>query len=291
MSHLLADFAQDLELAGLAPQTRSIYLSSIRAFSVYNAGRLSRLGRPAIRAWVRHLRESSTSSQGLRKHFAALRFFFGKTLGKPELTAFLSFRRARETLPVVLDRSEVSALLLSISSPLLLAVVATLYGTGMRVGELCALRVGDIDSERRAIHVRVAKGGGERLVMLSPRLAGLLAHLSRKSTRAEFAFGGGTCRRLSPAAIRHAIHTAAARADLRKRVTPHVLRHTFATHLLEGGTDLRMIQVLLGHAGIRTTVRYVRVCATAIAAVRSPLDALQLLANDHGHDGNRFSLR
>jgi integrase/recombinase XerD len=274
MSRLLIEFAEDLELAGLARNTRNTYLSSIRAFSQYHGGRLGHLGRPAVRAWVRHLRARETSSQSLRKHFSALRFFFGKTLGKPAVTAFLSCGRDRQSLPVVLSRDEVGALLLSISSPLILAITATMYGTGLRIGEACALQVGDVDGARGVVHVRATKGRRERLVMLSPRLATLLPHLWRWSQPSAWAFGGG--RPISQQLIRCALRVAAARAGLRKKVTPHVLRHSFATHLLEGGTDLRLIQLLLGHASIRTTVRYVRVSASTIATVRSPLDTLRI---------------
>jgi integrase/recombinase XerD len=288
MSRLFIDFAEDLELAGLARNTRNTYLSSLRAFSEYHGGRLGHLGRPAVRAWVRHLRARATSSQSLRKHFSALRFFFGKTLGKPAVTAFLSCGRDRQSLPVVLSRDEVGALLLSISSPLILAITATMYGTGLRIGEACALQVGDVDGARGVVHVRATKGRRERLVMLSPRLATLLPHLWRWSQPSAWAFGGG--RPISQQLIRCALHVAAARAGLRKKVTPHVLRHSFATHLLEGGTDLRVIQLLLGHASIRTTVRYVRVSASTIATVRSPLDTLRICRQRAPQRGQRKRL-
>lgn len=165
---------------------------------------------------------------------------------------------------------------MAVSSPVMLAVTATLYGTGLRIGEVCALRVGDIDTERGVVHVRAAKGRRERIVMLSHKLAMLLPQLWSTREPSAWAFRGYGGHPLSQVLIRQTLRAAAGRAGIHKRVTPHVLRHTFATHLLEDGTDLRLIQLLLGHASIRTTVRYVRVSASMVAAVRSPLDALRL---------------
>ena len=155
-------------------------------------------------------------------------------------------------------------------------VVTTAYGAGLRVSEACRLQVQDIDGKRGLIHVRLGKGGKDRYVMLSQRLLGLLRqYWVAVRPSGEWLFPGRKPGKpLTPSAVRRALNVAVKAAKLKKRVTVHVLRHSFATHLLETGTDIRLIQVLLGHASIRTTARYAQVSTTHIGRVKSPLDLL-----------------
>jgi site-specific recombinase XerD len=178
-------------------------------------------------------------------------------------------------MPVVLSPSEVAALLSALRLPKYRVFFSLLYATGMRLAEACHLETSDIDGERGVIRVRRSKGGRERVVMLSPRLlATLRAYWRFARPAAPYLFTARTGKPLHPEVARHALAAAAAAAGLRKRVTPHVLRHTFATHLLERGVDIRIIQVLLGHMSIRTTARYAHVSADVIARTVSPLDLL-----------------
>jgi site-specific recombinase XerD len=151
------------------------------------------------------------------------------------------------------------------------------YGAGLRVTEACRLQPGDIDSKRMLIHVRQGKGKKDRYVMLSPRLLEILrGYWVKASPKGDWLFPGRKPGRpLTPTSVRKALDAAAKRAKLRKKVTPHLLRHSFATHLLEAGTDIRVIQVLLGHSSIRTTARYTQVSARHIASVQSPLDRIR----------------
>jgi site-specific recombinase XerD len=219
----------------------------------------------------------------LRVHDAPIRAFtigrfphlYTRTLGRPSATAFLSWPTARARMPVVLSPSEVAALLSALRLPKYRVFFSLLYATGMRLAEACHLETSDIDGERGVIRVRRSKGGRERVVMLSPRLlATLRAYWRFARPAAPYLFTARTGKPLHPEVARHALAAAAAAAGLRKRVTPHVLRHTFATHLLERGVDIRIIQVLLGHMSIRTTARYAHVSADVIARTVSPLDLL-----------------
>jgi integrase/recombinase XerD len=267
--------AQDLELAGYAPRTRQAYLASIRELERYHGHSPDELDHDRIREWVHHLAGLQRSPQRLRQHFAALKFLYARTLGRPEVTTFLSWRSARQRMPVVLSPREVVALLDALRSPKYRVFFSLVYATGMRLSEACRLETSDIDAHRGVIRVRNAKGGYERFVMLSPRLLGSLrAYWRFARPPAPYLFTARTGMPIHPEVARNAMKAAAKVAGLAKRVTPHVLRHSFATHLLEHGVDIRVIQVLLGHRSIRTTARYTRVSADVIAHTLSPLDLL-----------------
>ncbi len=267
--------AQDLELAGYALRTREAYLASVRDLEVFHGGAVADLNHDQIREWVRHLVGLGRSPQRLRQHFAAIKFLYARTLGRPSATAFLSWPTARERMPVVLSSAEVMSLLDALRQPKYRVFFALVYATGMRLAEACHLQTSDIDGGRGVIRVRCSKGGRERFVMLSPRLlATLRAYWRFARPVAPYLFTARTGKPLHPEVARNALTAAASAAGLRKRVTPHVLRHSFATHLLERGVDIRIIQVLLGHMSIRTTARYTRVSADVIASTVSPLDLL-----------------
>jgi integrase/recombinase XerD len=172
-----------------------------------------------------------------------------------------------------LSGTEVQSLLQAFTHVKYRAMTMVMYAGGLRVSETCALRVGDIDSKRMLIHVRKGKGGYPRCVMLSRRLLTALRAYWREERPADLLFPGGAGP-LTPTSVRRAIHRASEAADLRKNVTPHVLRHTFATHLLEMGTDLRVVQVLLGHRHLQMTARYTHISTRHLQRVRSPLDLL-----------------
>ena len=204
------------------------------------------------------------------------------TLDRPGEVRRIPFpRRVRERLPEILSVSEVERLLGAVSRPKHRAMLMVAYGAGLRVSELCALIPTDIDSQRMLIRVRAGKGDKDRYVMLSPRLlATLRAYWRLRPPRGPYLFPSPRPgKALSRMAVFHVVRRAARRAGLRKRVNPHMLRHCFATHLLEAGTDIRVIQVLLGHRSLRTTARYVLVSREHVGTVKSPLDALSLAAS------------
>jgi integrase/recombinase XerD len=278
MGQLRDRMMHDLELAGYVPTTRLIYLNAIRDFAAHFRRSPAELGADDVRAWVGRLRkEVGVGPQRLRQHLAALKFLYTKTLWKPEVVSFLSWPSDPQRLPTVLAADEVERLLGALERPRYRVFFTTVYSTGLRLGEACRLETRDIDAARGVIHVRQAKGHKERFVMLSPRLLAVLrAYWSLERPPAPWLFASSTSgRHLDPHTARKALKLAAAKAGVEKKVTPHVLRHCFATHLLEGGTDLRVIQVLLGHGSIKTTTRYARVSTALIANTQSPIERIK----------------
>jgi site-specific recombinase XerD len=277
MESVLAQMKSDLELAGYARRTRAAYINSVRDFAHFHRRSPDLLGQNDVRAWATHLSARHLSAQRRRQHHAALRFLYGRTLARPEVTAFLSWPRDAEHLSTVLAPSEIERLLRALRQPKYRVFFTLLYATGMRLREACLLETSDIDAARGVIHVRNAKGGRERLVMLGARLLGLLrAYWKFVRPPAPWLFASSRGTPVNPEVARNALKRAAVDAGL-AAVTPRTLRHSFATHLLESGTDLRVIQVLLGHRSIRTTARYARVSTELIARTESPIEKLSII--------------
>lgn len=277
MGKLREKMTEDLRLRGCAPSTCESYLSCVRAFAAYHRRSPEKLGEPEIRAFLLHLERKKSSASTLNVYACALKFLYRVTLGRAELAEKIPHpRRVAQRLPDVLTGTEVERILGSIESLKHRAIVMTAYGAGLRVSEVCALRVEDIDSQRMVIHVRQGKGKRDRFVMLPERVLRALREYWRKERpNRPFLFPSelpGRC--ISISAVQKGLTRAAKKAGLTKRVTPHVLRHSFATHLLELGTDLRVIQILLGHRSISTTLRYTRVSGGHLRKTPSPLDVL-----------------
>lgn len=209
-------------------------------------------------------------------YVAAIKFLYEVTLGRPHEVARIPWPKVGHTLPEVLSGTEVDRLLACIPSAKYRAIVMTTYGAGLRINEVCSLQIGDIDSQRMVIHVREGKGKRDRYVMLPDRVLFMLRrYWAAERPQGPALFPGQRgARFVCASTVQSNLRKAARVAELGKRVTPHVLRHTFATHLLELGTDVRVIQMLLGHGSIRTTLRYTRVTRTQVAATKSPIDVL-----------------
>jgi integrase/recombinase XerD len=212
----------------------------------------------------------------VRVYVAALRFLYTVTLRRPEVVQYLRGPKVPRHVPTVLSGSEVAELLEAVHSVKYRAVLMTTYGAGLRISEVCRLRTEDIDSRRMLIHVREGKGGDSRYALLSPRLLAVLrAYWKETRPAGPYLFPGRRADRpITRETIRGALTRAATRCGLDKRVTPHLLRHSFATHLLESGTDIRTIQVLLGHRSIVSTQVYTQVSTRHLSQTRSPLDLL-----------------
>jgi integrase/recombinase XerD len=276
MNVIFEQLRSDLELAGYAVQTRAICLRAARDLAKFYGRSPATLGSTELRQWVDRLARSGISSQRRRQHHAALRFLYSRTLGQPNVTSFLSWPRDRERLAVVLSTGEVERLLRALRGPTYRVLFTLIYATGLRLREACLLETRDVDAERGVIRVRHGKGGRERIVMLGHRLLGILrTYWSVVRPPAPWLFTSSVGDAPSGEVARRALKHAAAAAELKVHVTPRVLRHTFATHLLEAGTDLRVIQALLGHRSIRTTARYAHVAVDMVARVRSPFDQLR----------------
>jgi site-specific recombinase XerD len=212
----------------------------------------------------------------VRQYLAALKFVYTKTLARPDEIAWISFPRSKRRMPKVLSGSEVARVLAAIESSTCRAVASVCYGAGLRIDEAIRLEVTDVLSDRGLLHVRHGKGGHERFAMLSPRLLlTLREHWRTVRPAPPLLFPGGRAGRpITADTVRYALRVATRAAKVRKRVTPHVLRHSFATHLLEMGVELRVIQQLLGHASIRSTAMYAQVTSAIVQRTKSPLDVL-----------------
>jgi site-specific recombinase XerD len=230
-----------------------------------------------VRRFQVHLTDSGAQPPKLNSSASALRFFFGVTLDRPELAHRLARVHYPRKLPRVLSAQEVGRLLEAAPGPGLKykAALSVAYGAGLRASEVVMLRVSDIDSKRMLIRVELGKGGKDRHAMLSPQLLKLLRAWWQQCRSQGWLFPGRdpllpiTARQLN-----RVCHMAAQAAGPGTWVTPHTLRHSFATHLLESAIDVRVIQVLLGHAKLDTTARYTQVATNVLRAVTSPLDRL-----------------
>jgi site-specific recombinase XerD len=222
--------------------------------------------------------EQKAAPATVKMYVASIRFLYAITLGRPEKVANLLWPRVPHPLPDILSSAEVERLLNAVDSHKHRVVLMTAYAAGMRIGEACSLMTVDIDSERMLIHVRDGKRGRDRYVMLSPVLLQALREYWRQFRPQGLEIFPGdkpeTC--ISPSAVRAALKRALRKAGIKKRVTPHSLRHAFATHLLESGADIRTIQKLLGHGSIRSTARYTHVSTEHIASTKSPLDRVSV---------------
>jgi site-specific recombinase XerD len=267
----------DLKLRGSRPNTVMAYLGCVKRITIFHGKAPDQLGIAEVRAFLLHLiEEKKVSAATHAQYAAALRFFFGVTLGRTDLAQQIAAPRVPKRLPLVLSGSEVEQILEALESMRHRAVLTAAYGAGLRVSEACALRVCDIDSKRMQLHVDQGKGGKNRSVPLSVRLLEVLRTYYRLTRpTGEYLFAArGQDRPLTRQAVSKALHKAVVHCGLHKRVSAHTLRHSFATHLLELGTDLRTIQVFLGHSSIQTTAHYAQVRSHHSERQTLPLDVL-----------------
>lgn len=268
----------DLKLKGLSGTTREAYLRCAAAFVRHCGKSPSDMGRDEVRGYLLYLIEVRQLSPSTHNVYAAsLKFLYAYTLGRPEEVAWIQPMKLRPRQPAILSVEEIERLLTELRSLKYQALVLAMYGSGLRISEACNLDIKDIDSQRMVIHVRRGKGDRDRVTVLSRRLLELLrAYWKRKRPSGPKLFPG---RRPDTALTRNsvsrAIREAGKRAGLKKSMSPHALRHAFATHLLEAGTDVRTLQALLGHASIRSTVRYTRVSPLMVRRTKSPADRLR----------------
>lgn len=273
----LSRLEADLRMADRAKGTIEQYLASIRRFEEALGSDLAEADQEAIRRWVEHLRLQPIGPERLRCHYSALKFLYGRTLGQPEKVAFISMPRKDAPLPMVLSPAEIQRVLDAFLVAKYRVFFALIYATGLRIREASLLQTTDIDAMQQVIHVRNGKGGKERLAPMHAKLYALLRnYYKHERPPLPWVFTSKAGKPLCHETARRALLCASAVAGIGKVVTPHMLRHSFATNLLEHGTDLRKIQVVLGHGSIRSTTIYTQVSPGQIASVRSPLEDLNL---------------
>jgi integrase/recombinase XerD len=273
ISPLRRRMIEDMTIRKLAPKTQQGYIHTIKDFAVFLGRSPDTASLEDIRRFQLHLAQSGAQPPILNHTVSALRFFFRVTLKRHDIVEHTTFIREPRKLPVVLSPEEVARLLNAAPGLKYKAALSVAYGAGLRAAEVVSLKVCDIDSKRMIIRVEQGKGRKDRNVMLSPSLLQLLRAWWRAARPQGWLFPGrNPVQPMTTRQLNRACHAAAQMAEINKRVSLHTLRHSFATHLLEQNIDVRVIQVLLGHAKLDSTALYTRVATKTIQQVMSPLE-------------------
>ena len=283
MTHLRQAMLEELHRRNYAASTIAYYIRNVEQFAQFFKRSPDRLSHTTYQAYL--LRERKLAPRTVRLHVCAIRFFFVKTLKRRYLLDDTPYPKIPRRLPQILSVDEVTRLIEAANSLSHRTMLMVLYSTGMRNAELRHLQVADIDSRRMLIHIQQGKGGRDRYVPLSTTLLTTLRAYYRWMRPKTWLFPGTVAgwradKPITPKVLWEACVVAAQRAGLRTRVSPHLLRHSYATHLLESGADLRTIQLLLGHAEVRHTVLYLHLSQRHLQAVANPLDAMCVSAPD-----------
>jgi integrase/recombinase XerD len=276
MTELRRKMLEDLQLRNYSPNTIEAYIRCVAKFAQHFGAAPDRLGPEHIREYqVFLVQHKKVSWPVFNQTVCALRFFYHDTLHRNWMIEHIPYPRHEQKLPVVLSPSEVAALFEVTRNLKHRTILMTIYAAGLRVSEVTNLRVTDIDSQRQIICVRQGKGRKDRQVMLSPRLLDLLRTYWKSYRPAAWLFPGERPESpISRESVWRICKQAGEAAQLSKSISPHTLRHCFATHLLEDANDLRRIQILLGHRNLKTTARYLHVSNLAVRTTVSPLDRL-----------------
>lgn len=278
ISPLRQRMLEDMKIRNMSRQTQTIYVRAVANFALYHRQSPDKLTAEHVRSYRLHLIERGLKPNSLIPIMGGLRFFYRTTLGNKELAGEIPYSRKEDSLPAVLTRDQVLALLKSEPDLMMRTIFTAIYAAGLHISEVVKLTTRDIQSQHMVIHVRQAKGHKDRYVMLSEQLLKVLRkYWERKRPPGRILFPGpDPSRPITVRSVQRAFRDAAERAGLGEDVSPHTLRHSFATHLLEQGVDIRVIQDLLGHRHIQSTTRYARVALNTIRQVQSPLEQLNI---------------
>ena len=276
MTKLRRRMEEELRLRGYSPVTIKAYIGAVKNFALFHGRSPDQMGAEEVRAYLLHLvDEKRLAPPSINQALAGIRFFYVNVLDRPCDVGHVVYQKRKKKLPVVLSEQEVIQLLDAAADLSDRAILMTLYSGGLRLLELIHLQPSDIDSDAMRIRVREGKGGKDRYVILSATLLEVLRQYFRKFRPERWLFYADQPNRpIPPRRIQRMIQATALRAELTKRVTPHMLRHSYGTHLLEHGTNLRYIQELMGHKSLKTTMLYTHVSQRALGKVVSPLDRL-----------------
>ena len=277
MGRLHDQMKRDLELKNYSPKTRSCYLASVKSFALHFHRSPAELADQEIREYLHYLiQEKKASQSAISQSYSALKFFYETTL-KRDWGGFRIPRvKMRKKLPVVLSQQEVQALFSVIRNLKHRTILMTIYSAGLRLGEVAHLKVSDIDSQRMMIWVQRGKGDKDRYTLLARRTLDILRDYWKVFHPKDWLFPGNPIERpISSRSIQKIFEKALSEAGIKKPATVHTLRHSFATHLLEAGTDLYHIQHLLGHKSPKTTTIYLHLSRRDLVKVISPIDLLE----------------
>jgi site-specific recombinase XerD len=279
MTPLRQRMTEDMQVRNLSPHTQTSYVQQVSLFARHFNKSPEELGPEEIRSYQVYLtNEKKLSPSSTLVAIAALRFLYKVTLHKEwRLEDIIPAPRKPQKLPVVLSPEEIQHFLNCIPQPKHRTILTTCYAAGLRISEAVRLKPTDIDSQRMVIHVELGKGQKDRYVMLSPKLLEILRAWWRVEKPKLWLFPGNIAgRHISKDAVELACQQARRLSRISKPITPHSLRHAFAVHLLESGTDVRTIQLLLGHRSLATTARYLRIATCKVCSTASPFDLLPL---------------
>jgi integrase/recombinase XerD len=280
MSPLRRRMIEDMQIRNMAAHTQRAYVEQVARFTRYFRKSPEHLGPTEIRTYLIHLsQERHLSASSIIVTVSALRFFYTVTLKRPwTVENDIPTSRKAKKLPVVLSQDEVACFLGAVGNLKHRTILTVCYATGLRISEAVRLKPAAIDSQRMVIRVDQGKGRKDRYVMLPPKLLAMLRDYWKRTHPGEWLFPGDRPGQpISPLTIGHICRQARLRCGIGKPVTPHSLRHAFAVHLLEAGTDLRTIQLLLGHRNLGTTARYLMIATSKVCATISPLESLEVV--------------
>ena len=288
MSPLRARMMEDMRIRGMGDKAQKSHIRAIKDFAKFLGRSPDAATSDDLRSYQLHMTDTGVTASTFNTRIVALRFFFGITCGREDMKRFMQFKTKPKKLPMVFSVQEVSDLLMATPGPGLKyrAALSIFYGAGLRASEVCNLKISDIDSERMLIRVEKGKGAKERHAMLSPTLLNVLRDWYRYAQKQNRMLNGGwlfpgqdPVNPMTTRQLNRIFHLSCDAAGLEKKVTLHSLRHSFATHLLESGVDIRVIQVLLGHEKLSTTARYSQVATNTLREVKGPLEHLVLELN------------
>jgi len=276
MTPLRKRMTEDMEIRNLSPNTQLAYLQQVSSFAKYCQRSPEVVGPEEIRGYQVYVTNQRKLAPGSLSIIAsALRFLYKVTLKRAWVDAEIPLPKKPFILPVILSREEVAHFFESIASRKHRTILMTAYAAGLRISEVTRLKLTDIDSQRMMLRVEQGKGQKDRYVMLSPQLLEILRAYWKLTHSTVWLFPGDIPGRpISKAAVEQACQKARRVSGIKKPITPHSLRHGFASHLLEAGTDVRRIQLLMGHRSLATTARYLKVATTTVCATTSPFDLL-----------------
>lgn len=288
MKEELKSMRRAMVIRGYSDRTVATYLARLKGYLSFEVKPVSSVTPADVQAWQYYLvNEKHVSWTVLNQSVCALKFFFHDVINCDWPVDFIPYMKSQKRLPTVLSPLEIRKMIAVCTYPKHHAIITTLYSTGMRLSELLALKVQDIDSRRMVIWVRGGKGAKDRQVQLSKDLLEILRSYWKSCVQKphDLLFPGSKeGLSMDPSGIQRMINYAKIKAGITKKVSPHTFRHCFATHLLEAGTDIRTIQMLLGHSSLKTTEVYLHIADNNLRKIRNPLDALGLMPKGHNNE-------
>jgi len=267
---------QKLKYKRYSPNTISTYVSCLDQFNRFIQKKGLQINEATIYQYLMSLVEKGYSRSSQNQHINAIKFYLEKVLKQESKTYYIERPLKKRKLPVVLSENEIQRILSNIRNLKHKALLSLIYSCGLRVGEALNLKINDLDSDRMLISVRNGKGEKDRMVPLASNVLKLLRTYYKQYQPSDYLFNGAEQGPYSATSIRNVLKRAVYKSYIKKNVTPHTLRHSYATHLLEKGTDLRYIQVILGHSSVKTTEIYTHVSTKNLQAIKSPIEEMQL---------------